>query len=123
MSNPTAKHDKVIYKIVPTSEWETAEQGGAFSGCGIDIDDGFIHLSAAPQVAGTLNRYFAGQTGLLLVSVDTQALGKTLRWEPSRDGELFPHVYGEIPMAAVVAVHPLTVDEAGNHELPQEFVN
>ncbi|WP_146516653.1 DUF952 domain-containing protein [Rubripirellula amarantea] len=92
-----------IYKILPRTEWETAKKQGAFRGCGIDLTDGFIHLSSADQYASTLQLHFANQTDLIRVAVDGERLGDALKWEESRGGELFPHVYGEIPMSAVVS--------------------
>ena len=74
---------------------------------GIDLEDGFIHLSSAEQVAETLEKYFANQTGLVRLGIDAEALGETLRWEESRGGALFPHVYGEIPIAAVKSVESI----------------
>ena len=91
----------LIYKILPLAEWTRAKEDQVFRGCGIDIDDGFIHLSSADQVAETLARYFAGQTNLVIIGVEEKMLGETLRWEASREGPLFPHVYGNIPLSAV----------------------
>lgn len=108
----------VIYKILPRSVWELAKQDGVFSGHGIDLDDGFIHLSDVSQVGGTLERYFMGHDDLLLLEVLTQPLGASLRWEASRNGEKFPHVYGDIPIEAIVTVHQLPLDDQGHHRLP-----
>jgi uncharacterized protein (DUF952 family) len=95
-----------IYKICTREEWTAAEARGAFDGSAVDHRDGFIHLSSAAQVDETARRHFSGQTGLVLVEVDADALGDALRWEVSRGGERFPHLYGPLPMAAVVRVTP-----------------
>ncbi|KAA1259352.1 hypothetical protein LF1_18840 [Rubripirellula obstinata] len=97
----------LLYKIIPATEWKAAEAAGSFGGSGIDLEDGFIHLSSAEQVSETLQKYFANQTGLVLLGIDAEALGTTLQWEPSRGGALFPHVYGEIPVSAVKSVEPI----------------
>ena len=96
-----------VYKIMPRSEWELTKKSGAFRGCGIDLTDGFIHLSSADQYAKTLELYFAGQTDLVRVAVNGKTLGDSLKWEASRGGDLFPHVYGEIPTSAIVSVEPI----------------
>lgn len=111
--------DRMIYKIVPQESWPQAESQGCFGGSGIDLQDGFIHCSTARQVVATAERYFAGQTGLLLITIDPAALGNTLRFEPSRDGQLFPHIYGELPKEAVIRVDPLPLDERGYHVFPE----
>lgn len=96
-----------IYKICGRDAWQRAEAAGAFRGNADDIRDGFIHFSAADQLAGTLERHFAGQDDLVLVAVDADRLGAALKWEPSRGGALFPHLYGVLPMSAVVSVEPV----------------
>ncbi|WP_220498224.1 GNAT family acetyltransferase [Stieleria mannarensis] len=108
----------MLYKILTKADWDDARAAGVFSGCGIDLTDGFIHLSGHDQVRKTAKLYFAGRADLLLVAVDASKLGETLRWEASRDGALFPHVYGDIPMDAVVAVDPLPLDQDGSHRFP-----
>lgn len=102
----------MIYKILPTSEWATAEALGHYDGSADDHRDGFIHLSSGDQVVETAARHFTGQTGLSLLTVDPDRLGDDLRWEPSRGGALFPHLYGTLPAHAVVAVHALPEDRA-----------
>lgn len=94
----------LIYKIVPASLWHEAEARGAFTGSPVDIRDGFIHFSTVEQLAETAQKHFAGQRDLLLVTVDTTQLD--LRWEPSRGGQLFPHLYGPLPLSAVRLVEP-----------------
>jgi len=110
---------KCAYKIIDGPSWRAAEESGRFAGAAVDHADGFIHLSAADQVAETAAKHFAGMEGLLLVAVDCAALGEDLRWEPSRGGALFPHVYGEIPMSAVRWTAPLPLDPDGRHILPE----
>ena len=108
----------MIYKICPAQEWLAAETAGVFRGSAVDRRDGFIHFSTAEQVAETARRHFAGQPDLVLVSVDPAALGTALKWEPSRGGALFPHLYGELDVAAVRRVDPLPLDDAGRHVFP-----
>jgi uncharacterized protein (DUF952 family) len=96
-----------LYKVVPRPQWTAAEREQLFRGSGIDHRDGFIHLSAADQVVETVRLHFAGQEDLLLVAIDPDAINDNLRWEASRGGQLFPHLYGDLPMRAVEAVHEL----------------
>lgn len=106
----------VIYKIAPERLWREAMETGSFSGSPVDVSDGFIHLSTAAQVRETAARHFAGVTGLVLVAITTTGLD--LRWEPSRGGDLFPHLYDELPLGAVRWVKPLPLDANGRHEFP-----
>jgi uncharacterized protein (DUF952 family) len=108
----------IIYKIVPEDLWRASEPTGRFTGAPVDERDGYIHFSTAAQVKETAARHFAGQSGLLLVAVQSDALGEALRWEPSRGGELFPHLFGELPIEAVHSVVPLPVGPAGAHVFP-----
>ncbi|WP_457106702.1 DUF952 domain-containing protein [Methylobacterium sp. P5_C11] len=108
----------LIYKICPRALWREAETAGAFSGAPIDRQDGFIHFSTAAQVAETAARHFAGQGDLLLVAVAADALGESLRYEPSRGGALFPHLYGPLPLAAVVSVDEMPLGADGQHAFP-----
>jgi len=108
-------HDRLIFKIVPDRLWRAGEALGHFTGSPVDLADGFIHFSTAAQVAETAARHFAGEHDLLLVAVDTAVLGAALRWEPSRGGALFPHLYGSLPMAAVRHVVPLPLGADGRH--------
>lgn len=96
-----------IYKIVAAPEWRAAETAGAFHGAAIDHADGFIHFSSAAQVEETAEKHFAGQSDLLLVTIDAEKLGDALKWEVSRGGALFPHLYAPLTFDAVVAVSPL----------------
>ena len=107
-----------IYKICTASEWREAEQAGAYRGSAVDRRDGFIHFSTAEQAAETASKWFTGLPDLLLVAVDAEALGVKLKWEPSRGGALFPHLYGALPLAAVRRVDPLPLDGSGRHVFP-----
>jgi uncharacterized protein (DUF952 family) len=109
----------LILKIVPEALWRAAEAEGVFTGSPVDIADGFIHFSTAEQVGETAVRYFAGQQGLLLVAVSAAQLGAALRWEPSRGGALFPHLYAPLLTDAVVWVKPLPLGAGGQHEFPR----
>lgn len=109
----------MIYKICPLSIWREAERRGSFSGYEIDRHDGFIHFSTAVQLRETAARHFAGQDGLLLVAVDEAALGPALKWEPARDGSLFPHLYGDLTLAAVGWTRPLPLGADGQHLFPE----
>ena len=108
-----------IYKICDAALWRDAEAAGAFRGAGIDMRDGYIHFSTAGQLKETAARHFAGVADLLLIAVDTDSLGAALRWEPARDGALFPHLYGELPIADVLWVKPLPLAADGRHGFPE----
>jgi uncharacterized protein (DUF952 family) len=105
----------VIYKIVPTEEWAEAEAAGVFAGASVDRADGFIHFSTAEQAAATAAKWCAGRDDLTLAAIDAEALGGNLRWEPSRGGALFPHLYAVLPMSAVVWSRPLPLGPGGRH--------
>jgi uncharacterized protein (DUF952 family) len=109
----------MIYKICPASAWREAERQGVYRGSADDVRDGYIHFSTAAQVAETARRHFHGQIGLLLVAVDADALGDRLRWEPSRNNELFPHLYGELDLGAVRATLDLPARADGSHDVPE----
>ncbi|WP_181178152.1 DUF952 domain-containing protein [Mesorhizobium sp. B4-1-3] len=108
---------QIIYKILAEALWREAERNGRFSGAPIDIVDGFIHFSTAAQVRETAAKHFAGQTDLLLVAVDAAQLGDALKYEVSRGGALFPHLYAPLTLDAVLWVKPLPLS-AGGHEFP-----
>lgn len=108
---------RLIYKIVDAKLWQQAEETGVFHGAGIDLADGFIHLSNADQVRKTAELYFKGVEGLVLVGVDAIALGSALVDEASRDGALFPHLYGPLPLSAVRSVHVMRLGADGSHDL------
>ncbi|MCM2396778.1 DUF952 domain-containing protein [Rhizobium sp. S95] len=111
--------ERIIYKIVPQELWHEARAEGLFRGASIDLQDGYIHFSTATQAVETARRYFAGLSGLLLVAVETAALGDALRYEPSRGGDLFPHLYANLPMGAVLWEKPLPLKADGSHEFPE----
>jgi len=93
-----------IYKILTTEQWTETQSLGHFSGSPADLRDGFIHFSTAEQVAGTLQKHFFGQTGLLLAEVDPAQLADSLKWEPSRNDQLFPHLYSNLPLESVTSI-------------------
>jgi uncharacterized protein (DUF952 family) len=97
----------LIYKICPRTEWEAALATGVYQGSEVDRRDGFIHFSSKDQVDETLRKHFEGQRGLLLVAVDPDALGPALRFEASRGGALFPHLYGELPVSLACDVREI----------------
>lgn len=96
-------HPATAYKILTTDQWAQFQADGVFLGAPVDLADGYIHLSAADQLQGTLDKHFPGQSGLVIAEVDLAALGKTVKWEVSRGGALFPHIYGPLPMSAVIS--------------------
>lgn len=109
----------LIYKIAPRALWRAAEAAGRFEGAPVDVADGFIHFSTAGQVAETAARHFAGQDGLVLVAIRTERLDPArLRWEPSRGGDLFPHLYGPLALDAVAYVRDLSLGPHGRHLFP-----
>jgi uncharacterized protein (DUF952 family) len=107
-----------VYKIVAASQWRDALREGVFRGSTADLRDGYIHLSTAAQVQETAAKHFAGQRDLLLIGVDATRLGSALKWEPSRGGALFPHLYGVLTPAAVTRVEPLPLAPDGRHVFP-----
>lgn len=109
----------LVYKICPLPLWREAEAAGLLRGAPVDLADGYVHLSAAAQVGETAARHFGGQADLVLVAVETAALGEALRWEPSRGGALFPHLYAPLPVSAVAWVRPLPLGEDGAHVFPE----
>jgi len=108
----------MIYHMCRKDEWTDAEPSGSYPGSSQDAADGFIHFSTAFQIMDSAARHRAGQTGLVLLSVRTDRLGDALKWEKSRGGELFPHLYGPLPVAAVTAVDPLPLGPDGKHVFP-----
>ncbi len=103
----------LIYKILPAAEWAAAQATGVFEGSAVDLADGFIHFSDASQARETAAKWFCGQDGLALVAFEAEALGSQLKWEPSRGGALFPHLYASLPARLALWVRPLDLDEAG----------
>jgi uncharacterized protein (DUF952 family) len=108
-----------VYKICEGHLWRQAERNGVFHGSEIDDRDGFIHFSTAGQLRETAAKHFVGISDLSLVAVDVGALGVALTWEPARGGDLFPHLYGVLPVAAVRWVRPLNLGEDGRHIFPE----
>ena len=111
-------HTIFVYTICPRDLWATAQAQGRFTGAPVDVADGFIQFSTASQVPETAARHFTGVRDLVLVAVDAEALGEALRFEPSRGGDLFPHLYGDLPLDAVRAVHDLPLGPNGRHVFP-----
>ena len=108
-----------IYKICENALWREAERAGLFRGAPVDARDGFIHFSTAAQVRETAARHFAGAADLMLIAVEAAALGGALRWEVSRGGDLFPHLYGPLPLAAVLWAKPLPLGGGRRHVFPE----
>ncbi|MGH6922347.1 MAG: DUF952 domain-containing protein [Propylenella sp.] len=111
----------LIYKICPEALWRAAEKSGRFDGSPVDLEDGFIHFSTAAQVRETAAHHFAGEDRLLLIAVDADALGDALRFEPSRGGTLFPHLYAPLDLAAVRQVEKLPLRPDGRHAFPSDI--
>jgi uncharacterized protein (DUF952 family) len=107
-----------IYKICRATEWDAAVRAGVYRGSAVDLTDGYIHFSTAGQVAETAAKHFSGQSDLVLIAIAAEALGPALKWEPSRGGALFPHLYAALPVSAALWVEPLPLDSAGRHLVP-----
>lgn len=114
-------NDKVIYHMCRADEWAAAERAGSYDGSSQDKADGFIHFSTKTQVWTSAAKHRRGQDNILLLEVDADTLGDALKWEASRDGALFPHLYGALPVSAVMSVTPLTLDDDGVHIFPDGF--
>lgn len=112
MQTPTA------YKVLTAEQMAMLERDGSFAGAPIDLADGYVHLSTAAQLTETVDKHFAGESDLWVAAVDLPALGTAVKWEPSRGGQLFPHIYGPLPLSAVVAYGPLQRDRNGRVVLP-----
>lgn len=110
---------EVIYKIAPLALWQLAEAKGVFDGAPVDHADGFIHFSTSQQTRETADRHFAGQNNLVLVAVEADRLGDALKYEVSRGGALFPHLYASLPINAVLWVKPLPLGDDGKHQFPE----
>ncbi len=110
----------MIFKIISRKMWDAACVEGAFLGSDDDVRDGYIHFSAPGQVAGTARKYFRGVPDLLLVAFDEATLGPALKWEPSRGGELFPHLYAPLPTRLAVWQRPLDLAEDGAPLIPED---
>jgi uncharacterized protein (DUF952 family) len=110
----------ILYKIMTRRQWTDVQTSGTFNGSDVDIKDGFIHLSAIHQVRSTAEKHFANQPDLVLVSVRTESLGTTLKWEVSRGGSLFPHIYGPLLLDSIDHVAALPLKD-GSHLFPEGF--
>ena len=110
--------DRIVYKIMSAAELKEMQRDGVFRGSPADIADGYIHLSCGSQLAATLDKHFSGVDGLMLAAVDLSRLGDTVRWEPARGGQLFPHIHGHLPIGAVVSVGTLERTADGMVRLP-----
>ena len=108
-----------IYKICQGALWREAQRAGVFRGAAVDARDGFIHFSSAGQVRETAAKHFAGVADLMLIAVDADALDAALKWEVSRGGDLFPHLYGPLPLAAVRWAKPLPLGADQRHVFPE----
>lgn len=108
----------VAYKVLTADQMAVLELEGSFAGAPIDLTDGYIHLSTHAQLTETVDKHFAGQADLWVAAVDLEALGETVKWEPSRGGQLFPHIYAALPLDAVIAYGPLQRDDKGEVMLP-----
>ncbi|CDZ64198.1 DUF952 domain-containing protein [Neorhizobium galegae] len=111
----------IVYKIVPETLWRQAKQKGVFAGAEIDLKDGYIHFSTGPQAKETARLHFAGISGLMLVAVDATLLGEALKYEASRGGDLFPHLYGTLPVSSVLWEMPLLIGVDGLHAFPEKM--
>jgi len=111
----------LIFKITHTHEWQAARAAGAYAGSPKDKADGFLHFSTAAQLIGTLEKWYVDAHDLLLVAVAADALGAALKWEPSRGGELFPHLHAPLPLAAVRWTGEILRESRGGFVLPPQF--
>ncbi len=109
----------LIYKILPRTLWQEAIAEGVFRGAPVDLADGYIHFSTADQARETAAKHFAGQSDLLLAAFDADAFGEDLKWEPSRGGALFPHLYQTLNPGSAIWVKPLPLGEDGAHVFPE----
>ncbi|KAB2850186.1 MAG: DUF952 domain-containing protein [Hyphomicrobiaceae bacterium] len=109
-----------VFKVVAAIEWRAALARGAYAGSADDRRDGYIHLSSACQLRGTLDKHFAGRKDLLLIALEPAKLSDGLKWEPSRAGELFPHFYGDLPVGAAQWTRPLPLDARGRHVVGED---
>lgn len=108
----------LLYKIVPQALWQKAEAEGVFTGAPVDLADGYIHFSTAQQARETAAKHFAGQSDLVLLWIDSEALGDKLKWEPSRGGDLFPHLYDVLDVKHVTRAEKLPLGPDGRHVFP-----
>ena len=107
-----------IYHLARGQEWTRAAERGVYAGTEEDRADGYLHFSTAAQIEESAMRHRAGEADLMLVACEAAPLGDALKWEPARGGDLFPHLYGDLPMAAVVWAKPLALGADGRHRFP-----
>lgn len=107
----------IVYKIFRSDEWAALRREGTSAGAPVDLADGYVHLSTPEQAAETAAKHFAGEEGLFLLGIDTERLGDALKWEPSRGGALFPHLYRDLRLSDVAWAQPLPL-EGGVHQFP-----
>lgn len=110
--------ERLIFKICGRAEWTAAEAAGVYEGSEHDRADGFIHFSTAPQLAGTLAKHYMDQDDLLLIAFEAAAFGDALKWEPARNGDLFPHLFAPLPTSEALWTKPLQLGADGVHSLP-----
>ncbi|RYD96121.1 MAG: DUF952 domain-containing protein [Sphingomonadales bacterium] len=110
--------DKIAYKVLLAEQLATLEHDGLFAGAPVDLADGYIHMSTAAQLGETISKHFAGIDDLAIATVDLEVLGDTVKWEVSRGGDLFPHLFGPLSLDAVIAYGPLEFDEDGSIRYP-----
>lgn len=110
--------ESTAYKVLTAGQMSALEHQGSFEGAPVDLADGFIHLSTANQLQETLDKHFAGQENLWLAAVDLEVIADSVKWEPSRGGQLFPHIYGPLPLDAVVAYSEVHYEPDGSLRLP-----
>lgn len=113
-----SEQSTLAYKILTAGQMAMLEADGTFEGAPVDLADGYLHLSTAAQLDETVAKHFAGQDDLHVAAVDLPVLGDAVKWEPSRGGQLFPHIYAPLPLSAVVAYGPLERDHDGTVKLP-----
>jgi uncharacterized protein (DUF952 family) len=114
-------HSIKIYHMCRKEEWEQALKKGNYSGSSQDRKDGFIHFSSKEQIVASAAKHRAGQSDILLLTVHQCSLGNALKWEKSRGGDLFPHLYGDLPISLVTSVTPLPLGKDGKHIFPETF--
>ncbi len=115
---------RLVYKICPSAQWSRAVAAGSYAGSAVDRADGFIHFSTATQAPETAAKHFAGQHDLVLVQIDTALFpADALKWEPSRGGALFPHLYASLPVAAALRVDPLPWRDGAGHQFPESLTD
>ncbi len=112
----------IIYKIIRQPDWAAFQADGVYHGSDVDLADGFIHFSTRDQLAQTLALHYAGQTGLILLAVDSAVFdSQDLKWEEARNGQLFPHLYASMPITSVRSHWPLKLQSDGTHQLPKSL--